>query len=180
MRAGDADRQAVAERLRAALNEGRLELHEYDDRLQRAYAAKTYAELDGLLSDLPAVAPAERSQVVPAGAAEPSLEWAPGPDGRYPGAARRWLWTQWNSYFKVITILTVIWLVSGLSGYGLRFYWPVWVAGPWGAVLLWQTVNGLGGGEPQRWAARQARRKQERRERREQRQADTEGTAPAD
>ena len=57
MRAADADRQAVADRLRAALDEGRLDLHEYDERLQRAYAAKTYGELDGLLADLPGRAP---------------------------------------------------------------------------------------------------------------------------
>ena len=53
MRAADADRQAVADKLRAALDEGRLDLHEYDERLQRAYAAKTYGDLDGLLTDLP-------------------------------------------------------------------------------------------------------------------------------
>ncbi|MDP9799157.1 signal recognition particle GTPase [Catenuloplanes nepalensis] len=53
MRAADGDREAVAERLRAALNEGRLDLAEFDERLGRAYAAKTYGDLDGLLSDLP-------------------------------------------------------------------------------------------------------------------------------
>jgi hypothetical protein len=41
LRAGDADRERVAERLRLALDEGRLNLHEYDERLQEAYAAKT-------------------------------------------------------------------------------------------------------------------------------------------
>ena len=39
--------------LRVALDEGRLDLHGYDERLQRAYAAKTYGELQALLSDLP-------------------------------------------------------------------------------------------------------------------------------
>ena len=53
MRAADADRERVAERLRAALEEGRLDLHEYDERLQGAYAAKTYGDLDALLTDLP-------------------------------------------------------------------------------------------------------------------------------
>ena len=42
MRAGDGDRQAVADKLKAALDEGRLDLHEYDERLQQTYAAKTY------------------------------------------------------------------------------------------------------------------------------------------
>ena len=57
LRAGDADRERVAERLRTALDEGRLNLYEYDDRLREAYAAKTYGELDALLADLPGVTP---------------------------------------------------------------------------------------------------------------------------
>ncbi len=39
MRAGDADRERVAEQLRSAHAEGRLELTEYDERVQRAWAA---------------------------------------------------------------------------------------------------------------------------------------------
>ena len=64
MRVGDAERQAAADRLKVALDEGRLELNEYDERLQRAYAAKTYRELDGLTADLPGVIPAQRAQVL--------------------------------------------------------------------------------------------------------------------
>ena len=45
LRASDADRQRVAEQLKAALDEGRLALDEYDDRLQQVYTAKTYADL---------------------------------------------------------------------------------------------------------------------------------------
>lgn len=53
LRAGDADRERVAECWRTALDEGRLHLHEYDEWLRDAYAAKTHAELDKLLMDLP-------------------------------------------------------------------------------------------------------------------------------
>ena len=49
----DADRQAAADRLRAAHDEGRLDLHEYDRRLADAYAAVTYGDLDRLFTDLP-------------------------------------------------------------------------------------------------------------------------------
>jgi hypothetical protein len=62
LRAGDADRERVAERLRTALDEGRLNLHEYDERLRDAYGAKTYADLDKLLADLPGVAPGPSSR----------------------------------------------------------------------------------------------------------------------
>ena len=53
MRAADADRQKIADQLKAALDEGRLSLHEYDDRVSEAYAARTYADLLGLVTDLP-------------------------------------------------------------------------------------------------------------------------------
>lgn len=55
MRVSDAERQEVAERLRTALGEGRLELDEYDQRVQSAYQAKTYRDLVPLTADLPDV-----------------------------------------------------------------------------------------------------------------------------
>ncbi|MEJ2884816.1 DUF1707 SHOCT-like domain-containing protein [Actinomycetospora aeridis] len=57
LRAGDADREAVAEILRTALGEGRLELTEVDERLAQTYAARTYADLEPLVADLPATLP---------------------------------------------------------------------------------------------------------------------------
>jgi hypothetical protein len=56
-RAADVDRDAVAERLRIAAREGRLELWELDDRLGRTYSAKTYGDLATLVADLPAQPP---------------------------------------------------------------------------------------------------------------------------
>jgi len=53
----DEDRDAVAERLRIAAREGRLEPWELDDRLGRTYSAKTYGELETLVADLPAQPP---------------------------------------------------------------------------------------------------------------------------
>src|SRR5918995_7348660 len=53
LRASDADRDAVAERLRQAAVEGRLEPHELEERLHVALRARTYAELDRLVEDLP-------------------------------------------------------------------------------------------------------------------------------
>jgi hypothetical protein len=48
----DADRVPIAERLRAALDDGRLTFTEYNERLQQAYTALTYAELDQVLAGL--------------------------------------------------------------------------------------------------------------------------------
>ncbi|NYD51243.1 hypothetical protein BJY14_007226 [Actinomadura luteofluorescens] len=53
MRAGDADRERVAQVLRDAAGEGRLTLDELDERLDAVYAAKTYAELEPITRDLP-------------------------------------------------------------------------------------------------------------------------------
>src|SRR5918993_802601 len=53
MRASDADREHVAEVLRAAAGDGRLTLAELQDRLEALYAARTYGELEPVISDLP-------------------------------------------------------------------------------------------------------------------------------
>jgi hypothetical protein len=52
IRAADTDRIQVAQLLTDAAAQGRLELTEYEDRLAKAYAAKTYDELDRLSADL--------------------------------------------------------------------------------------------------------------------------------
>lgn len=54
LRASDADRERVADRLRDALAEGRLDMDEFGERLDIAYRARTYAELEPLTRDLPA------------------------------------------------------------------------------------------------------------------------------
>ena len=51
-RAADTDRIQVAQLLTDAAAQGRLQMSDYEDRLTRAYAAQTYAELDSLRSDL--------------------------------------------------------------------------------------------------------------------------------
>ena len=52
-RASHADREAVVERLREAAGDGRLSLDELETRIEAAYAARTYAELDPITRDLP-------------------------------------------------------------------------------------------------------------------------------
>jgi hypothetical protein len=54
LRASDADREAVAERLRHATIEGRLTAEELEERLHAALRARTYGDLRRLLADLPA------------------------------------------------------------------------------------------------------------------------------
>jgi hypothetical protein len=62
-RASDADRERVAERIRAAASDGRLGLDELDERLGSALAARTCSELDAVVADLGDVdMPRDRSQ----------------------------------------------------------------------------------------------------------------------
>lgn len=68
MRASDAERDRVAERLREAVAEGRLEMDEFEQRLDAVYKARTHGELAPLVRDIPAPG----STVEPAGAASPA------------------------------------------------------------------------------------------------------------
>jgi hypothetical protein len=53
LRIGDAERHQVAEILRRAAGEGRIDLEELDTRLEATYAARTYADLVPITVDLP-------------------------------------------------------------------------------------------------------------------------------
>ena len=129
LRVSDADREAAAERLRAAHDEGRLDLYEYDSRLVKAYASVTYADLDRLFADLPVARHAP--VVVP-----PTATPAPAP-GRLPDVAARGfarlplalkiLWTLWATSMAVN--LTV-WLLVGVGNGELTYFWPAWLLVP--------------------------------------------------
>ena len=53
LRASDADREATADRLRQDHTDGRLDQDEFQERLDRCFAAKTVGELAELTRDLP-------------------------------------------------------------------------------------------------------------------------------
>ncbi|MFJ8195397.1 DUF1707 domain-containing protein [Streptomyces sp. NPDC096152] len=76
LRASDADRERVAEILRDALAEGRLDMGEFEERLEATYKARTYGELAPITRDLPA-----------AGAAAPAvpLSKETAGEGSWPG-----------------------------------------------------------------------------------------------
>ena len=129
MRASDRDRQQVVEQLRSALEDGRLTMEEYVDRMEVAYQAATYGDLAPLCADLPASSPViARPQTAAAATAPPSVSCRAG----LP-AVLKILWTIW---LIAVSVNVVIWaLVSGTGGH-LAYPWPVWVAGPYGATLF--------------------------------------------
>src|SRR4051812_30697521 len=53
MRISDEERHQVAEILRTAAGEGRIDIEELDERLEATYAARTYADLVPITADLP-------------------------------------------------------------------------------------------------------------------------------
>ncbi len=73
LRASDADREHVADRLRHAAAEGRLLAEELEQRLGAAFKAKTYGELDAVVSDLPHGAVARRQSRSSASVARPVM-----------------------------------------------------------------------------------------------------------
>ena len=67
LRVSDADRQAVADQLSKHFGDGRLDQAEFDQRLSQAMGAKTYRDLDGLLTDLPPTQESGGAGLPPAG-----------------------------------------------------------------------------------------------------------------
>jgi hypothetical protein len=117
MRISDADRAAAAERLRIAVDEGRLDLTEYDARLRSAYAATTYGELEPITADLPPVTvPAVKE---PAAVAD----------------RRKWL-NEWREWAGGAVIMIAIWGTTSLVSGSLHAFWPAIPLGIWAAVLL--------------------------------------------
>ncbi len=134
MRASDADRDRAASALREHHAVGRLSAEEFNDRLDTVYTAKTMGDLEHLLSDLPA---ADSYQLpVPSGKAPPPVRSGehPGGTGRFSPAWR----AAWASWASISLLCFVIWLLAGAHGYP----WPVWVAGPLGAILVGRWLVG--------------------------------------
>jgi hypothetical protein len=132
LRAGDDDREVVAAALGTHMAAGRLTLAEYEDRLARAYAARTFGELAELTADLPA--PTRATPPSPASGASvpapivlaPMAPW--GPHGHQTHSWRAWLTTS--------GIVLAVYLAVSLGNMEFDYFWPIWVIGPWGAVLL--------------------------------------------
>jgi hypothetical protein len=131
MRAGDADRERVLDRLRTAHVEGRLTTDEFDERITATLAARTYRELGAITIDLPGEPPAPPTVVVPAAPAATPVDYRDVDalqerDAR--GAVIGWAGA------SVTTI--AIWAMSCIATASFVYPWWIWVAGPWGLVLL--------------------------------------------
>ena len=139
MRASDSERQEVVEILKTALDDGRLRMDEYVERMEKAYEALTIGDLLLLHDDLPLTAPpARRESPAPEPVPQPmppAPPPAPEPHGAFAElpTALKVLWTIW---FAAVSINVVVWVLVGVTSASLPYPWPLWVAGPFGAALF--------------------------------------------
>ncbi|MFC6012838.1 DUF1707 SHOCT-like domain-containing protein [Nocardia lasii] len=124
-RASDAERTVIVDQLGRHMADGRIDLSEYDQRVAQVYATTTRDQLAVVLSDLPALpedtsaAPRERAARIPV-----------------------WQRIEAGSWAGVSVIVLVIWGLVSLSAGELTYFWPMWVIGPWGAVLVFRMITG--------------------------------------
>jgi len=130
LRAADADRHKIADQLKAALDEGRLSLGEYDERVRDAYAARTYADLLVIVADLPK--PGLNAAEVNARRAAKIKR-----DARRMPVALSVLWTIWGA---LTAVNFVVWILVAATTAGSLYPWPIWLLVP-GAALGAVTIG---------------------------------------
>ncbi|WNV90871.1 DUF1707 domain-containing protein [Umezawaea sp. Da 62-37] len=149
MRAADNDREAVVEQLARAQAEGRLNIAEFDERVRLVWLAQTYAELAALTADLPPdrpIVPVLTRQSMPV-----YEHQAYRPDAyahatqqvelREPGKFAVFFFRAWVA---ASMINFVIWGLVVVTNLEWVHPWWIWVAGPWGALVLANRVTRFG------------------------------------
>lgn len=126
LRVGNAERASLTEILRSAVDQGYIDLEEYEKRVDILMAAKTVGETEIVLSDLPSyqrVLQAQADAYVPDKLHTP--EWI------------KWLWA---GVSIPIGIVTGVWaFVFFLTG-SPQYFWPLWVVIPLSVVASVLTV----------------------------------------
>jgi hypothetical protein len=105
LRASDEDRERVADRLRHAAGEGRLLTEELEERLGDVFSARTYGELDAVVSDLPAPRD-ERRHKTP-------------------------LWVKATLALAILLAMVAVLAIVALIVVGLAGAWLLWVFFAW-------------------------------------------------
>lgn len=138
MRASDADREQVVSRLRSAAGEGRLAADELEHRVSAALRARTYAELEATVADLPGN---DRPRRVSRPARRTGAAWALSTVRTHPVAVLV-IAPIVLAAAAMILAATVIWvilmvvvmLLSGpprRRGHTRRQMYGAWTYGPW-------------------------------------------------
>jgi uncharacterized protein DUF1707 len=125
-RASDAERDAAADRLRAAAAEGRLDADELDERVGQVYAARTRGELATLTSDLPEPAAAP-----------------PPPEPAWKAEAVR---QRLAGFIIANVVCNGVWLATGADS----DWWPKWVLLGTGIAVVAALVHAIFGVEEEK------------------------------
>ena len=112
LRASDAERNEVADRLSRHFAEGRLDAAEFKERLDRAMGATTRGDLEGLFDDLPRLGP--ETAVVPA---------------------------QGNRRRRLIPVMVMVGLLAVVSGITIPYVHFSWILIAAVALLVWQRAG---------------------------------------
>jgi hypothetical protein len=121
LRISNADRDQAVARLQQSLDEGRIDLVEFDERTMAVYEAKTQAELDLIFEDLPA--DPSGGLAVPGNAPAPAE-----PEG-VAQRIRRGVPSAFHPLIVVGCITVTIWLISSISSGEIQNFWPAWPLG---------------------------------------------------
>ena len=140
MRASDSDRERTASLLREHHAAGRLDAAEFNDRLDKAFEAKTMGDLDALLADLPGIdlyrLPAASIRPAPPGAIRPRPGSGSALGRRGEGAISSQRVVTWASWAAISSLLFVTWLGLGLlSGGAAWIPWFLLIVIPWALVI---------------------------------------------
>lgn len=127
IRASDSDRDASAARLAAALSEGRLDLDEYQRRLDLTMRAVVMGDLTPITADLPepvlvpqqADGEADKTRDV-AALMSPWKDWV----------------DEWRWWLGGAIIMTGIWSVTSVMAGDTLTFWPLVPLGIWAAILV--------------------------------------------
>lgn len=110
VRVSDQQRERAAIELREHFAAGRLTQDEFDERVQRAYGARTEQQLRALLADLPRLPASPQEQKAAMVARRSQLQ--------------RRLLQETGGGVTLLGVCVAIWLIDGAQGQ----FWPVWVA----------------------------------------------------
>lgn len=109
LRVGDTERGQVIDQLADHHAAGRLTLEEFEERMASAWTARTGADLEVLVRDLPVPPRPPQPPRRPAAAPRPGLD------------------SPVRTYLAVMALLWLIWLVTGAN-----YPWPIWPMLGWG------------------------------------------------
>jgi len=133
IRASDHDRDRAVAQLRQHLTDGRRTMEEFTERVDEAYAARTTAELEVALRELPHVR-----------VSEPRTPEQRDTTTRRQLKRQRDLRSHLVTFVLVNAFLVGIWVVSCIAARELIFFWPIFPLLGWGlglAVQAWQVYD---------------------------------------